>query len=183
MVRLMSSVIYVLDIGAGPDLVRKSELPPGMEALISFGPTQEIADASNRTLRTLEAIKMPGRLGRFVAVADFIVCEKLAVLLIPGAEYCNRFIESIYPGRKKVELANFSKVLISRCFSLEKRDKNLVPREDEKEARGERIFPKEKVARAAKVAPGTQQDVECISQRFVLAVVQSYSPLYGNMDY
>ena len=104
---LMSRVLSVLDTGAGPNLVRKSELPPGMETLISFGPTQDIGDANNRPLRTLGTIRMPVRLGRFVAAADFNVCEKLGLLLILGADYCDRFIEAIYPRRKKVELAGF----------------------------------------------------------------------------
>ena len=78
-VGLMSRVLSVLDTGAGPNLIRKYELLAGLETLLSFGPTQDIGDAHNRPLRTVGTIKMPVRLGRFVATAEFIVCEKLAV--------------------------------------------------------------------------------------------------------
>ena len=65
----MSRVLSVLDTGAGPNLIRKSELPAGLETLVSFGPTQDIGDANNRPLRTVGTIRMPVRLGRFVATA------------------------------------------------------------------------------------------------------------------
>ena len=58
---LMSRVLSVLDTGAGPNLVRKSELPAGMESLVSYGPTQDIGDANNRPLRTLGTIRRIGR--------------------------------------------------------------------------------------------------------------------------
>ena len=91
-----------------------------METLVSLGPTQDIGDANNRPLRTVGTIKMPVRLGRFVATAKFIVCEKLAVQLIICADYCDRFVEAIYPRKKSVELADFSEVPIVRRFSSRK---------------------------------------------------------------
>ena len=97
----MSRVLSVLDTGAGPNLTLKSELLSGLETLVSFGPTQDIGDANNTPLRTVGTIKMPVRLGHFVAVAEFLVCEKLAVPLILGADYCDRFVEAIYPGRRR----------------------------------------------------------------------------------
>ena len=101
MVGLMSRVLSVLDTGAGPNLIQKSELPAGLETLLSFGPTQDIGDANNRPLRTVGKIKMPVRLGHFVATAEFIVCEKLEVPLILGADYCDRFMEAIYIHGKR----------------------------------------------------------------------------------
>ena len=129
----MSRVLSVLDTGAGPNLIRKSELPAGLETLVSFGPTQDIGDANNRPLRTVSTIRMPVRLGRFVATAEFIVCEKLAVPLILGADYCDRFVEAIYPRKKTVELADFSEAPMIRRFSARKGKKALVPGEDETE--------------------------------------------------
>ena len=178
-VGLMSRVLSVLDTGAGPNLVRKSELPPGMETLVSFGPTQDIGDANNRPLRTLGTIRMPVRLGKFVAAAEFIVCERLAVPLILGADYCDRFVEAIYPRRKTVELADFSEVPIVRRFSPRKGKQRLVPGGDEKgEEKEERISPRVRAARATTIEPGTQRVVECTSKRAGLVVVQPYSPLY-----
>ena len=106
-VGLMSRVLSVSDTGAGPNLIRKYELPAGLETLVSSRPTQDIGHASNRRLRTVGTIRMPVRLGRFVVTAEFIVCEKLVVPLILGADYCDRFVEAIYPRKKTVELADF----------------------------------------------------------------------------
>ena len=173
-VGLMSRVLYVLDTGAGPNLIRKSKLLAGLETLVSFRPTQDIGDANNRPLRTVGTIRKPVRLGRFVATAEFIVCEKLAVPLILGADYCDRFVEAIYPGKKTVELADFSEVLIVRRSSSRKGKKTHVPGEDETEGKGERISPRVKVARATTIEPGTQRVVECTSKRARLVVVQLY---------
>ena len=71
--------------------------------MLQFGPTQDIGDAKNRRPRTVGTIRISMRLGRFVATAEFIVCEKLAVPLILGAYYCDRFVEAIYPRKKTVE--------------------------------------------------------------------------------
>lgn len=100
-VGVMNRVLYVLDIGRGPNHIRKPELPPGMEALVSFGSTQDIGDANNGLLLTLGTIRMLFRFRGFVDATDFIVCEKLAVPLILGAITATD-IEAIYPRRKMV---------------------------------------------------------------------------------
>ena len=178
-VGLMSRVLSVLDTGAGPNLIRKSELPAGMETLVSCGPTPDIGDANNRPLRTVGTIKMPVRLGRFVAAAKFIVCEKLAVPLIFGADYCEKFVEAIYPRKNTVELADFSEVPIVRRFSPRRGKKHLVPGEDKAGAKEGRSSPKVNVARATTLDPGTQRVVECPWKMMGLVVVQPYSLLYG----
>lgn len=68
-VGMMSLVLPVLDTGAGPNLIRKSELPRGMEALISFRPTQDIGDSKKRLILTLGTLKIRIRLGRFVGAS------------------------------------------------------------------------------------------------------------------
>ena len=180
-VGLMSRVLPVLDTGAGSNLIRKSELPAGLETFVSFGPTQDIGDANKRPLRTVGTINMPVGLERFMATAELFVCEKLAVPLIIGAYYYDRCVEAIYPRKKTVEFAGFSKVPIVRRFSSRKRNRNIAPGEDENDERkGERISPKLKVARATTIEPGTQRVVECTSKRSGLIVVQPYSSFYEN---
>ena len=149
-----------------------------MGTLVSFGPTQDIADANNRPLGTLSTIKMPVKLGRFVAAAEYIVCEKLAVPLILSAGYCDRFVVAIHPRKETIELANFSKVPIVRRFSARIGKKNLVPGEDENDEKGERFSPKVKLVKATTIEPGTQHVVECTSKRAGLVVFQPYSSLY-----
>ena len=122
---------------------------------------------------------MPVRLGRFVATAEFIVREKLAVPLILGGDYCDRFVEARYPRENTVELADFSEVPIVRQFSARKGKQRLVPGEGEKgQEGGERTSPRVKVARATTIEPGTQCVVEFTSKRTGLVVVQPYAPLY-----
>ena len=135
-VGLMSRVLSVLDTSPGPNLIRKSELPAGLETLVSFGPTKDIGDANNRPLHTVDTIRMPVRLGRFVGTAEFIVCEKLAVPLILGVDYCDRLVEGIYPRKKTVELADFSEVPIIRRFSARKGRKTLSPERTRRKERG-----------------------------------------------
>ena len=92
-----------------------------------------------------------------MAIAEFIVCGKLAVPLILGADYCDRFVEAIYPRKKTVELGDFLEVPRIRRFSARKGKQRLVPGGDEKgEGTGERISPRVKVARATTIEPGTQ---------------------------
>lgn len=157
MVGLMSLVLSFLDTGAGPNPVRESELPPGVETLVSFGTPQDIGDAKNRPLCTLGTTEMPSmRLGNFMTTAEFIVCEKLEVPHILRADNCDRFVEAVYPRRKKVDLTDLSEVPIVRTFSLRRGKINLIPGEEEGESRVKRVSPKLKVARAA---TGMQQVV------------------------
>lgn len=114
---LMRRMTAVLDTGAGPNLIRKSELPPGTEDRIAMGPSLDIRDANNRPLRTIGLIKLPVRLGRFLALMEFIVCERLAVPLILGASYFDKFVEAIYLRKRKVELADHSEIPIVRRFA------------------------------------------------------------------
>ena len=76
-----------------------------------------IGDANSGPLRTLGTNKMPVRFERLVTVLEFIVCEKRALPFTLGAEYCDRFVEAIYPRRKKVEFVDFSEDPIIRRFS------------------------------------------------------------------
>lgn len=64
----MRGTVTVLDTGAGPNLVRKSEIPLGMEALIAAGPKIDITDAHNRPIWTIGTLQMPVQMGRFVAL-------------------------------------------------------------------------------------------------------------------
>lgn len=107
-VDLNSLEISVLGTSGGTNLIRKSEILARLDNLVSFGSTGDLVDANNRPLRTVGTIKIPVTLGRFVAAAKFIVCQKLAFSLMLGADYCDRFFETTCPQKKTVELVNFS---------------------------------------------------------------------------
>lgn len=178
-VGLMQRSLAVLDTVAGPNLIRKTELPRGMEALIAHGPSMDIGDANNRPLRTIGSLKMPVRLGRFVALVDFIVCAKLAVTIILGADYCDKFVEAIYPRRRIVELTDSSEVSIVRKVVSKKMKPKLVPGEPGEDPTDGRVSPKVKVSRPVTVEPGTRRVVQCTAQRTGLVVIQPYAPLYN----
>lgn len=57
-------------------------------------------------MRTIGSVRMPIRLGSYVSVAEFIVCDNLALPLILGAVYGDRFVEVILPGKRKVRLSD-----------------------------------------------------------------------------
>lgn len=75
------TVSLIIDTGAGPNLIRKEELPPRVEERIAHGPSWDIWDANNRSLRTIGLLKMPVRLGHFINLVELIVFDKLAVRL------------------------------------------------------------------------------------------------------
>lgn len=50
-------VLAILDTGAGPNFIRRSELPEGMEAHLKFGPLPEVCDANGKPLSTLATVK------------------------------------------------------------------------------------------------------------------------------
>lgn len=66
-----------------------------METYIAHGPSWDIDDAKNRVLQAIDSHKMPVRLGRFIAVLEFIIYEKLEVPLIVGADSCDKFVEAV----------------------------------------------------------------------------------------
>lgn len=113
-VGLMSRVLPVLDNGTRPNLIQKSKIPSGIETVESFGPTQYTSDTNSRPLCTVGTMKMPLRPRCFVAAAEFMVSEKLAILFIQGADFCGRFVEAIDPQKKMVD---FSEVPTVRQFS------------------------------------------------------------------
>lgn len=80
-------------LGAGPNRVQKSGPLPGMDSLASFEPTQDDGDASSTPHRTLGTIRIPMRLGRIMATAEFILSENLIIPFILSG-----LLQPIYRG-------------------------------------------------------------------------------------
>ena len=179
-VDLLDHVLSVSDTSAGPNLMRKYELPAGLETLASFGPMQDISDANSGPLRIVNTMKMLVRLGRFVHAAKFIVCEKLAVPLILGADYCDRLVEAIYPpgeeGRVGVFLANSDN---KEVFPYKRKENPRSGRGQRGCNRGTRV-PEGEIGKGTTIEPGAQRDFECTSRRSGLVIVRPYAPLYDN---
>ena len=60
---LQAKKLTILDSGAGPNFIRKSELPLGFEDRIKYGPLPSVNDANNNPVRMVGLIDLVVRLG------------------------------------------------------------------------------------------------------------------------
>lgn len=100
----MHRLVFILDTGAGPNFIRKSELPTGLETQLSTKPLPNICDANKNPLQMLGVIKLRVHLGHTQVTLKFIVCKTLAPSTIIGAGFCERSVNSIQLTQKLVEL-------------------------------------------------------------------------------
>ena len=176
--RLVVRKLSVMDTGAGPNFIRKSELPDGKIREIRKTPLPEVTDANRNPIRMIGTIDLIVQLGNCMMRTEFIVCERLADPVILGCDFCDRFIEAIYPRKRLVELDDGSTVPIVRRPL--KRDSTAPPLPAAQEytpAKG-RASPKVKCSRAVILQPGTQTWVEVTTDRNGLLVVQPHDKLY-----
>lgn len=109
------------------------------------------------------------------------MCDKLAVPVILGADFCDRFVEAFYPRKKTFELADYLQVhIMCKFHSRTTKTKwdprpNYVPTTDG----GGRKSVKLEVAKLVTVKSENQQGVLCTPQRSGLVVVQPYAPIYS----
>ena len=111
---LLARKLTILDSGAGPNFIRKSELPPGFEDRIKFGPLPSVNDANSNPVKMVGLIDLVVRLGNRLVKVEFIVCERLAAAVILGCDFMDRFVEAIYPRRKTIEMDDGTTVPIVR---------------------------------------------------------------------
>ena len=81
---LLTRKVCVLDTGAGPNFIRKSDLPEDYFKYVRQGPLPYVTDANRNPIRMLGTIDLVIQLGRWVAKCEFIVYEKLAAQVILG---------------------------------------------------------------------------------------------------
>ena len=177
-VPLMQRMLAILDTGAGPNFIRRSELPKGSEAFMASGPLPNICDANNNPLRTIGMTKLPVRLGRLLVRVEFIVCDTLAAPVILGADYCDKFVEAIRPRQKLVELEDGSSVPITRRPMKRVGSVKSLPFHPEDSKSEGRLSPKVKAATTTVIPPESQRFVLVTSVRCGLLVVQPHTPLY-----
>ena len=178
--QLLTRRLRVLDTGAGPNFIRKDELPQGFEEYLRYGPLSNIGDANNKPLSMLGIIDLLVRLGTYLVKVDFIVCDRLAAPVILGCEYCDRFVEAIRPRKKLVELEDGSTIPITRrSLTRPPRAPPLLPSQEFVKSPG-RTSPKVKVAKAIELPPESQTWVTVTSQRRGLNVLQPNDKLYSS---
>jgi Retroviral aspartyl protease len=90
----------VLDTGAGPNIIRRDQLPTGSESrLISTNSASTvIRDANGRELHVLEHLRLSCRVGNHTTEVPFLVLEHLAVPFILGCDYIDDHARNLQPG-------------------------------------------------------------------------------------
>lgn len=96
-------VLTVLDIEAGANFIRRTELSSEEARYIKHGLLPDICGAENRPLPMVGTVRLRAKLGTFVIHVELIVCQSLAAPVILGGDFFDRFIEAIRVCSKLVE--------------------------------------------------------------------------------
>ena len=175
---LLEKKLTVLDTGAGPNFIRKSDLAPGFEQYVRYGPLPSISDANRNPLRMLGTIELLVRLQNRTLKCDFIICERLAAAVILGADFCDRFVEAIHPRKKNVELDDGTTIpIVRRPLKRLPASVPLPPPQEFQKANG-RTSPKVKVAKAITLPAGSQTWVTVTTKRHGLMALRPNDALY-----
>ena len=158
--QFMVRKLSILDTGAGPNVIRKSELPTELLNHLEFGPVPNVADANRNPIRILGIIRLLVRLGSHLSKVPFLVAEKLAAPVILGADFCDRYVEAIRPRKRVVELDDGSTVPIVRRPAKRPSNGPPLPSQQEYEPLKGKVSPKVKSAESMTIAPGTQRWVD-----------------------
>ncbi len=70
--------LVVLGTGAGPNLIRATELPAEVRRNATAGPLPDIRDANGRPLRMSGTLRLSVQLGNRLVLIDNTVCNQLA---------------------------------------------------------------------------------------------------------
>lgn len=68
-------LLTVLNTGAGPNLIRRKELPKGLSHVLQDGLLPNICEESCRTIHRVGKTKLELKLGQYRLRLEFIVCE------------------------------------------------------------------------------------------------------------
>ena len=102
---LMQPVEAVLDTGAGPNFVRESLLPVNWRRYAADASGYpSIRDANNRRLKVSGVIPMYVEIGGFQLCTSFLVCKELAVHVILGCDFIQKYVAAILPQERQVVL-------------------------------------------------------------------------------
>ena len=174
----------MVDTGAGPNFIRKDELPLGVD-VIRNGPLPNVADANNNPIRMTGLVDVVVRLGSRIAKAEFILCERLAAPVIVGCDFCDLFVEAIYSRKETIELDDGSTLPIVRRPL--KRSPKAPPLPDSQEYVGAdgRTSLKVRVAQNVILPPETQTWVYVKTERHGVMVLNpmdcmAYNKLYAD---
>ena len=175
---LLVKKLTVLDTGAGPNFVRKDELPPNYMQKLRPAPLLKICDANRNLIRTCGVIDLMTRIGTRLVRVEFVVCERLAAGVVLGCDFMDRFVEAIYPRRKTIELDDGSSVPITRRPLRRPPNSPPLLASQEYAKTGGRSSPQVRVARPTVLDPGKQTFIMVTSARHRFMVLQPHEKLY-----
>ena len=176
---LMRKILSVVDTEAGPNFIRKDELPP--EAEIDTGSKLPgISDANDNPIHMLGTTQQVFRLGHRVVSLTFIVFKTLAAPLILGCDFCDRFVEAIFPRQKTILMDDGTTVPITRRPLSRSPKLAPLPPGQVCEKDHERTSPKIRVSEKTESPPESQTWVAVTSQRHAVMVVQPNDATYAN---
>lgn len=95
----MASVLY---IGSGPNLIRKSSIPPILTYRIRAMKHPGLTAATNQSVSVDGVILLHVLLGELPVKVFFSVVTHLGVPLLLGTSFIDRFVRGIYPQVRKV---------------------------------------------------------------------------------
>ena len=169
----------MVDTGAGPNFIRKDELPLGVD-VIRNGPLPNVADANNNPIRMTGLVDVVVRLGSRIAKAEFILCERLAAPVIVGCDFCDLFVEAIYSRKETIELDDGSTLpIVRRPLKRSPKSPPLPTSQEYVKAEG-RTSPKVRVSQNIILPPETQTWVSVKSENHGVMVLQPYDKLYAD---
>ena len=118
------------------------------------------------------SIDVVTRPGNHILKVEFILCERLAAPVIHGWDFCDRFVDAIFPRKRLIEMDEGTAFPITRR-SLRHPYKQLRTYLKEDEAEKLPIGgPKLRVAKNVVLSPETQTWVAVTIKRHGLAVIQ-----------
>ena len=174
----MDRRLTILDTGAGPNFVRLSKSSLGARRFIREGPLPNINDANSNPLKTLGSITLIVRLGHRLVALDFVVCLELAAEVILGCDFCDRFVESIHPRRREIELDDGSTVpIVRRPLKRPPKCAPLTTEQEYAQASG-RDLTKIRVCEAITLPPESQRWIRVMTKRHGSVLVEPSPSLY-----
>lgn len=106
--------LSVLDTGAGANFMHENVLRPELLKQVKTEDIPLIRETNKHRLMMGRTIRIRVPLGSLAPEVKFMVCENLAVSVVWRGEFCERFVEAIYPPRKYVVLDDSSTIPIIR---------------------------------------------------------------------
>ena len=171
-------MLTVMDTGAGPNFIRKDLLPT--EADIETVDTPDICDANGHLLGIEGSIRLAVRLNNQYSIVEFYVCKTLSVPVLLGCDYCDKYVEAIFPRQRRILLDDLSSVPIVRRPSERPRDAIPLPAALQCNSKAGRKSTKIKVAKPITLQPQRQTRVRVSANAAGTLTVNTLDSMWSN---